>query len=48
MIQNLPWLFLLLPLAIAAINWLCFSKCPRTAATFSTLSAISTFVMCVA
>ena len=48
MIQNLPWLFLLLPLAIAAINWLCFSKCPRTAATFSTLSAIATFVMCVA
>ncbi len=48
MIQNLPWLFLLLPLVVAAIDWLCFSKCPRTAAGLSTLSAIATFALCVA
>ncbi len=48
MIQNLPWLFLLLPLVVAAINWLCFSKCSRAAATFSILSALVTFGMCVA
>ena len=48
MIQNLPWLFLLLPLVVAAIDWLCFSKCPRTAASLSTLSAIATFALCVA
>ncbi len=48
MIQNLPWLFLLLPLVVAAIDWLCFSKSPRTAATLSTLSAAATFGLCVA
>ena len=48
MIHNLPWLFLLLPLIVAAIDWLWFSKCPRTAATLSTLSAIATFALCVA
>ena len=48
MIQNLPWLFLLLPLVVAAIDWLCFNKCPRTAATLSTLSAMATFGLCVA
>ncbi len=48
MIQNTPWLFLLLPLIVAAINWLCFSKCARTAATLSILSAAATFALCVA
>ncbi len=48
MIQNLPWLFLLLPLLVAAVDWLCFSKCPRTAATLSILSAAATFALCVA
>ncbi len=48
MIQNLPWLFLLLPLVVAAIDWLCFSKCPRTAAALSILSAAGTFGLCVA
>ncbi len=48
MIQNLPWLFLLLPLVVAAVDWLCFSKCPRTAATLSILSAAGTFALCVA
>ncbi len=48
MIQNLPWLFLLLPLVVAAINWLVFSKYPRTAATLSILSAAATFALCIA
>lgn len=48
MIQNLPWLFLLLPLAAAALGWLCFHKCARTAATLSILSALATFALCVA
>ncbi len=48
MIQNLPWLFLLLPLVVAAIDWLCLSKCPRTAASLSILSAAGTFTLCVA
>ena len=48
MIQNLPWLFLLLPLVVAAINWLCFKKCACMAATLSILSALSTFALCVA
>ncbi len=48
MIQNLPWLFLLLPLVVAALDWLFFSKCPRTAATLSILSAAVTFGLCVA
>lgn len=48
MIENLPWLLLLLPLVIAALDWLCFSKCPRTAATLSILSVLATFGMTVA
>ena len=48
MIQNLPWLFLLLPLVVAALNWLCFKKCACMAATLSILSALATFGMCVA
>ena len=48
MIQNLPWLFLLLPLVVSAINWLCFKKCACMAATLSILSALATFAMCVA
>ena len=46
MMNNLPWLFLLLPLVVAAIDWLCFSKSPRTAATLSILSVVATFVLC--
>ncbi len=48
MIQNLPWLFLLLPLVVAAIDWVCFHKHPRVAATLSLLSAAATFGLCVA
>ena len=48
MTHNLPWLFLLLPLAVAAINWLCFSKRACSAATLSILSALGTFGLCVA
>ena len=48
MIQNLPWLFLLLPLVVAALNWLCFKKCACMAATLSILSALATFGLCVA
>ncbi|MDO5450898.1 MAG: NADH-quinone oxidoreductase subunit L [Akkermansia sp.] len=44
--NNLPWLFLLLPLAVAAVNWLCFSKCPKCAAALSTLSAAATLALC--
>lgn len=48
MIQNLPWLFLLLPLLVAAVDWLFFSKCPRTAATLSILSAAATLGLTIA
>lgn len=48
MLQNLPWLFLLLPLAVSAINWLCFRKCACCAATLSILSALGTFGLCLA
>ena len=48
MIQNLPWLFLLLPLIVAAVDWLFFSKCPRTAATLSILSAAATLGLTIA
>ena len=48
MIHNLPWLFLLLPLVVAAIDWVCFSKSPRMAATLSLLSAAGTFALCIA
>ncbi len=48
MIQNLPWLFLLLPLVVAAIDWVCLHKAPRAAATLSILSAAATFALCVA
>ncbi len=48
MIHNLPWLFLLLPLAVSAINWLGFRKCACCAATLSILSALGTFGLCVA
>ena len=48
MLQNLPWLFLVLPLVVAAIDWICFNKCPRTAAGLSILSALATFALCVA
>ena len=48
MIQNLPWLFLVLPLLVAAIDWVFFHKCPKTAATLSILSAAGTFALCIA
>ena len=48
MIQTLPWLFLLLPLLVAAVDWLFFSKCPRTAATLSILSAAATLGLTIA
>ena len=48
MMHNLPWLFLLLPLVVAALDWVCFHRCPRTAATLSILSATATLALCVA
>lgn len=48
MIHNLPWLFLVLPLVVAAIDWVCLHKHPRLAATLSLLSAAGTFGLCVA
>ncbi len=48
MIQNLPWLYLLLPLIAAAINWLLFSKCPRTTAAISIISAAATLGLTIA
>ena len=48
MMHNLPWLFLLLPLIVAALNWVCFHRCPRTAAGLSIISALITFALCVA
>ncbi len=47
MTANLPWLFLLLPLSIAAINWFFFSKKPGMAAALSTVSALSTLALCI-
>ena len=46
--HNLPWLFLLLPLVAAALDWICFSRRPRVAAALSIFSAAVTFVLCVA
>ena len=48
MIHNLPWLFLLLPLVVAAIDWVCLNKHPRLAATLSLLSAAATLGLCIA
>lgn len=48
MIQNLPWLFLLLPLLAAVIDWVVFRKCAKCAAALSILSATVTFALCVA
>ena len=48
MMHNLPWLFLVLPLVVAALDWLCFHRCPRTAAALSIFSAVVTFGLCVA
>ena len=48
MMHNLPWLFLLLPLVVAALDWICFHRCPRTAAALSVFSALVTFSLCVA
>ena len=48
MMHNLPWLFLLLPLLVAAVDWICFHRCPRVAAGLSIFSVLATFVLCVA
>ncbi len=40
MIQNLPWLFLLLPLAVAAINWLCFRDKKASAVALTVFSIL--------
>ena len=48
MIQNLPWLFLLLPLLAAVIDWVVFRKCAKCAAALSILSVAATFALCVA
>ena len=48
MTQNLPWLFLLLPLVVAALDWLCFHKRPCVAAALSILSVLTTFALCIA
>lgn len=48
MIQNLPWLFLLLPLVVATIDWVCLHKMPRAAAALSIVSAAATFALCIA
>ncbi len=42
MMQNLPWLFLILPLVAAAVNWVFFYRCARAAAAISIISAILT------
>ena len=48
MTHNLPWLFLLLPLVAAALDWVLFHKCAKTAAAVSILSVAATFALCVA
>ena len=48
MMHNLPWLFLLLPLLAAAVDWVCLRRMPRAAAGVSILSAAVTFALCVA
>ena len=48
MMHNLPWLFLLLPLVAAALDWICFSRLPRVAAAVSILSAAATLALCIA
>lgn len=48
MFQNLPWLFLLLPLTVATLDWVCLHKAPKAAATLSTLSAAATLALCIA
>ena len=48
MLQNLPWLFLVLPLMAAAIDWLFLQRSPRTAACCSIASAAVCFVLCLA
>ena len=48
MLHNLPWLFLLLPLVAAALDWLVLFRCPRVAAGVSILSVASTLALCIA
>lgn len=45
---NLPWLFLLLPLCVAAINWFCFANKAGLASALSTLSCLVTLAMTIA
>ncbi len=44
---NLPWIFLLLPLIVAAVNWLLLARCQKTAGLLSTGSAIITLLLCL-
>ena len=48
LLAQLPWLFLLLPLLVAAVDWIFFHSRPRVAAALSILSALATFALCVA
>ena len=48
MMQNLPWLFLVLPLAAAAVDWLLLARSPRAAAGVSIASALVTLALCIA
>ncbi len=48
MTPNLPWIFLLLPLCVAAINWLLLSKRAGLASALSTVSALTTLALVLA
>ncbi len=48
MMQNLPWLFLVLPLVAAAADWLVLARKPRVAACVSIVSALATMALCIA
>ena len=48
MMQNLPWLFLVLPLVAAAADWLLLARRPRMAAGVSITSVLATLVLCIA
>ncbi len=44
---NLAWIFLLLPLVVAAINWLFLARRQGLAAALSTVSVLVTLLLCV-
>ena len=48
MMQNLPWLFLVLPLVAAAVDWLILARRPWAAASVSIISVITTLMLCIA